>query len=75
MPAAAKRELSERDSWVGAGKLFVVENYVEAVGVMTALKEGVAASAVGGALVERRVTREEVKDVPAVRRTQGETLG
>ena len=28
----------------GSGKLFVVENYLEAVGVMTALKAGVAVS-------------------------------
>ncbi len=30
----------------GDGKLFVVENYLEAVGVMTALKAGVALSSV-----------------------------
>ncbi len=39
----------------GKGKLFIVENYLEAVGVMTALKAGVALSSVrrplGGTVV------------------------
>jgi len=50
-----------------AGKLFIVENYLEAVGVMTALKAGVAVSSVRRPLEKTKVVCEEVKDVPAVR--------
>ena len=57
----------ERDLWVGVGKLFIVENYLEAVGVMTALKAGVAVSSVRRPLEKTKVVCEEVKDVPAVR--------
>ena len=32
------------------GKLFIAENYVEAVGIMTAIKEGIALSSVSGHL-------------------------
>ncbi|MHC4680918.1 MAG: DUF3326 domain-containing protein, partial [Planctomycetota bacterium] len=41
-----------------AGKLFIVENYLEAVGIMTALKAGVAPSAVRRPLAETKVTCE-----------------
>lgn len=40
------------------GKLFVVDNYLEAVGVMTALKAGVAVPAVKRPLAETAVLRE-----------------
>jgi hypothetical protein len=42
----------------GDGKLFVVENYLEAVGVMTALKAGVALSSVRRPLKKTRVICE-----------------
>jgi hypothetical protein len=38
------------------GKLFIVKNYLEAVGVMTALKAGVAVSSVRRPLAETKVT-------------------
>ena len=38
------------------GKLFVVENYLEAVGVMTALKSGVSVSSVRRPLAETKIT-------------------
>ncbi len=50
---------------LGTGKLFVVENYLEAVGVMTGLKAGVALSSVrrrlGGTVVctERVAEQDE----------------
>jgi hypothetical protein len=44
-----------------AGKLFIVENYLEAVGVMTALKAGVAPSAVRRPLAETEVRCERAK--------------
>jgi hypothetical protein len=44
-----------------AGKLFIAENYVEAVGIMTALKAGVALSAVRRPLAETKVSQEQVK--------------
>ncbi len=40
------------------GKLFIVENYLEAVGVMTALKAGVAVSSVRRPLAATKVTCE-----------------
>ena len=43
------------------GKLFVVENYLEAVGIMTALKAGVAPSSVRRPLAETKVFLEKVK--------------
>jgi hypothetical protein len=43
------------------GKRFIVENYLEAVGVMTALKSGVSVSAVRRPLRETRVTSESVE--------------
>ena len=43
------------------GKLFIVENYLEAVGVMTALKAGVAVSSVRRPLLETTVLREAAK--------------
>ncbi len=43
------------------GKLFFAENYPEAVGIMTALKEGVALSSVRRPLAETKVTCERAK--------------
>ena len=45
----------------GEGKLFIVENYFEAVGLMTALKAGVAPSAVRRPLEETKVSQEQTK--------------
>lgn len=42
------------------GKLFIVDNYLEAVGVMTALKEGISVSAVRRPLAETQVTSERL---------------
>ena len=50
-----------RELAFGAGKLFIVENYLEAVGVMTALKAGVAVSSVRRPLEKTKVVCEEVK--------------
>ena len=50
-----------------AGTLFVVENYLEAVGVMTAFKAGVAPSAVRRPLEETKVTCEQVKKASMVK--------
>ena len=44
------------------GKLFIVENYLEAVGIMTALKAGVAPSAVRRPLAETKVKCERVAE-------------
>lgn len=38
------------------GKLFIVENYLEAVGIMTALKSGVAVSSVRRPLAKTKVS-------------------
>jgi len=43
------------------GKLFIVDNYLEAVGVMTALKAGVTISSVRRPLPETKVTCERFK--------------
>jgi hypothetical protein len=43
------------------GKLFIVENYLEAVGVMTALKAGVALSSVRRPLAETKISLECAK--------------
>lgn len=43
-----------------SGKLFIVDNYLEAVGVMTALKSGVSISAVRRPLTETQVTSERL---------------
>ena len=50
-----------------AGKLFIVENYLEAVGIMTALKSGVAPSSVRRPLEETKVSSGESSkvDTPA----------
>jgi len=45
------------------GKLFIVENYLEAVGMMTALKAGVSPSSVRRPLEETRVCTEESSKV------------
>jgi len=42
------------------GKLFIVNNYLEAVGVMTALKGGISVSAVRRPLAETKVTSERL---------------
>ena len=49
------------------GKLFIVKNYLEAVGMMTALKSGVAPSSVRRPLEETRVSSGENSkvDTPA----------
>jgi len=44
------------------GKLFIVDNYLEAVGVMTALKGGISVSAVRRPLAETQVTSERLCD-------------
>jgi len=44
------------------GKLFIVDNYLEAVGVMTALKGGISVSAVRRPLAETQVTSERMCD-------------
>lgn len=49
-----------------AGKLFIVENYLEAVGVITALRTGVAISSVRRPLAETKVSREGSKGKPAL---------
>ncbi len=46
----------------GDGKLFVVENYLEAVGVMTALRAGVALSSVRRPLANTVVCTERVAE-------------
>ena len=46
-----------------AGKLFAVENYLEAVGIMTALKSGVAPSSVRRPLKETKVSTRESSQV------------
>jgi len=43
------------------GKLFIAENYPEAVGIMTAIKAGVALSSVRRPLEETKVSQEQVK--------------
>jgi len=43
------------------GKLFIAENYVEAAGIMTALKAGVALSSVRRPLAETKVSCERAK--------------
>jgi hypothetical protein len=45
----------------GSGKLFIVDNYLEAAGMMTALKAGVAPSSVRRPLAETQVMSEGVK--------------
>ena len=43
------------------GKLFIVDNYLEAVGVMTALKAGVAVPSVRRPLAETTVSSESAE--------------
>ncbi|MBA7713988.1 hypothetical protein ES703_123001 [subsurface metagenome] len=45
------------------GKLFIVENYLEAVGMMTALKAGVSPSSVRRPLEETKICTEESSKV------------
>ena len=56
-----KNELGELG--FGAGKLFVVDNYLEAVGVMTALKAGVSLGSVRRPLGATKVVCEGVEEV------------
>ena len=51
----------------GPGKLFIVENYLEAVGLMTALKSGVAPSAVRRPLEETKVSQERARQQSALK--------
>lgn len=51
------------------GKLFIVENYLEAVGVMTALRAGVAIPSVRRPLARTTVVREQAS-VPAAKANQ-----
>ena len=44
-----------------SGKLFIVDNYLEAAGIMTALKAGIAVSAVRRPLQETKVCCESIK--------------
>ena len=44
------------------GKLFIVENYLEAVGVMSALRAGVSVAAVRRPLAFTNVREEAVRD-------------
>ncbi len=44
-----------------AGKLFIVENYLEAVGIMTSLKAGVNPSAVRRPLAYTKVSCERIE--------------
>ncbi len=48
-----------------ANKLFIVENYLEAVGVMTALKAGVAVETVRRPLGQTKITTEHLIETPA----------
>lgn len=50
------------------GKLFIVENYLEAVGVMTALKAGVDVSSVRRPLAATKVICEHLKDTSEVKK-------
>lgn len=50
------------------GKLFIVDNYLEAVGVMTALKAGVAVSTVRRPLAATKVIFEHLKDTSEVKK-------
>ncbi len=45
----------------GSGKLFIAENYPEAVGIMTDLKAGVALSSVRRPLAETKISLECAK--------------
>lgn len=47
------------------GKLFIVENYLEAVGIMTALKAGVSPSAVRRPLKNTEVSKEQTSGAPS----------
>jgi hypothetical protein len=67
IPVIAVRENSNQmrnnleDLGFAAGKLFVVENYLEAAGVMTALRTGVAVSSVRRPLAATAVSLEGSK--------------
>jgi hypothetical protein len=55
-----------RDLPFARGKLFIVDNYLEAAGVMTALKGGVAVSSVRRPLKETKVIDVKVKPPSAI---------
>ena len=52
-------------------KLFVVDNYFEAVGLMIAIKEGVAADTVRRPLADTRVETNRAEQLPAAQRSRG----
>ena len=54
------------------GKLFIAENYVEAVGIITALKAGVALSSVRRPLAETKVSLEQAKGSSALKSCEKE---
>jgi hypothetical protein len=51
----------------GPGKLFMVENYLEAAGVMTAVKAGVCPSSVRRPLQGTKVTKEQAKQADVLK--------
>lgn len=51
----------------GPGKLFIVENYLEAVGLMTALKAGVTPSSVRRPLEQTKVSQEQTKQASVLK--------
>ena len=51
----------------GPGKFFLVENYLEAVGLMTALKAGVTPSAVRRPLEQTKVSQEQTKQASVLK--------
>ena len=57
------------------GKLFIVENYLEAVGIMAALKTGVAPSSVRRPLAETKVFTVESFHVESPAATTEESIG
>jgi len=59
-----KNELSELP--FEKGKFFVAENYLEAVGMMSCLKSGVALSSVRRPLERTKVTVEKAKETEVI---------
>ncbi len=70
IPVIAVRENKNRmknrleELGFGEGKLLFAENYPEAVGIMTALKAGVALGSVRRPLAETKVVCERTEEVP-----------
>ena len=50
------------------GKLFIVENYLEAVGMMPAVKSGVSAGAVRRPLGQTKVTQVQIRESSGLKR-------